>query len=207
MRLLPLPGAALRAGRERDRHRPSLVERPRGGRSAPWRGAPGARAPAGRGDAPRAARALPRRPARALWSSRRRLPASARMIWRNLARRPVRAALSVVGLAFAVAILLVGRFFVDAVEHLAERPVPRRCSARTSRWRSTSRCVPRVRYEVAALPGRRARRAVPGGSGAAALRTHRAPGADLRARVRAPSSAECSAPTSARSPCRRRACC
>jgi putative ABC transport system permease protein len=45
-----------------------------------------------------------------------RLPAAARMIWRNLARHPVRAGLSVLGTALAVAILLVGRFFVDAIE-------------------------------------------------------------------------------------------
>jgi putative ABC transport system permease protein len=45
-----------------------------------------------------------------------RLPAAVRMIWRNLARHPVRAGLSVLGTAFAVAILLVGRFFVDAVQ-------------------------------------------------------------------------------------------
>jgi len=52
------------------------------------------------------------------WPGARRLPAAARMIWRNLTRHPVRAALSVLGTAFAVAILLVGRFFVDAVETL-----------------------------------------------------------------------------------------
>jgi putative ABC transport system permease protein len=40
------------------------------------------------------------------------------MIWRNLARHPVRASLSVLGTALAVAILLVGRFFVDAIETL-----------------------------------------------------------------------------------------
>jgi putative ABC transport system permease protein len=51
---------------------------------------------------------------------RRWLPASVRMIWRNVSRRPVRAGLSVLGMAFAVAILVVGRFFVDAVNHLAE---------------------------------------------------------------------------------------
>jgi putative ABC transport system permease protein len=50
------------------------------------------------------------------WPAARRLPAAARMIWRNLARHPVRASLSVLGTALAVAILLVGRFFVDAVE-------------------------------------------------------------------------------------------
>jgi putative ABC transport system permease protein len=47
-----------------------------------------------------------------------RLPASARMIWRNLARRPLRAALSTLGIALAVAILIVGYFFVDAIETL-----------------------------------------------------------------------------------------
>jgi putative ABC transport system permease protein len=50
----------------------------------------------------------------------RRLPASARMIWRNLARRPLRAALSTLGIALAVAILIVGFYFVDAIHHLGE---------------------------------------------------------------------------------------
>jgi putative ABC transport system permease protein len=49
-----------------------------------------------------------------------RLPASARMIWRNLARRPVRALLSTFGMALAVAILVVGFYFVDAIDHLAQ---------------------------------------------------------------------------------------
>jgi putative ABC transport system permease protein len=49
-----------------------------------------------------------------------RLPASLRMIWRNLARHPGRAALSSLGIASAVAILIVGYYFVDAIEHLAE---------------------------------------------------------------------------------------
>jgi len=44
---------------------------------------------------------------------------AARMIVRNLARRPARAILSTLGIAFAVAILILGRFFIDAVEHLA----------------------------------------------------------------------------------------
>ncbi|RIL03488.1 MAG: ABC transporter permease [Proteobacteria bacterium] len=50
----------------------------------------------------------------------RRLPASARMIWRNLVRRPARAALSVVGIALAVAILIVGYYFVDAIDALGQ---------------------------------------------------------------------------------------
>jgi len=51
---------------------------------------------------------------------RRLLPSSVRMIWRNLTRRPLRAAMSVLGMAFAVAILVVGHYFLDAVDHLAE---------------------------------------------------------------------------------------
>jgi len=82
----------------------------------------------------------------------RRLPASARMIWRNLARRPVRASLSVLGLAFAVAILLVGRYFVDSVEYLAD--VQFRTVQREDMTVAFHEPLPsRVRYEVAALPG------------------------------------------------------
>jgi putative ABC transport system permease protein len=81
-----------------------------------------------------------------------RAPASARMIWRNLTRRPLRAALSVVGVACAVAILLVGRFFVDAVGHLAE--VQFRAVQREDLTLAFHEPLPsRVRHELAALPG------------------------------------------------------
>ncbi|MFT3771462.1 MAG: FtsX-like permease family protein [Minicystis sp.] len=43
------------------------------------------------------------------------LSPAARMVLRNMARRPVRAALSIVGMAFAAAILVVGTFTVDAM--------------------------------------------------------------------------------------------
>jgi putative ABC transport system permease protein len=43
-----------------------------------------------------------------------------RIAMRNLERRPLKAALSALGIAFAVAILLVGRFFVDAISVIAE---------------------------------------------------------------------------------------
>ena len=42
------------------------------------------------------------------------------MIWRNVARRPLRAALAVLGIALAVAILVVGRYFIDAIHLLAD---------------------------------------------------------------------------------------
>jgi putative ABC transport system permease protein len=43
-----------------------------------------------------------------------------RIIARSLERRPVKALLSALGIGFAVAILLVGRFFVDAILHIAD---------------------------------------------------------------------------------------
>jgi len=80
------------------------------------------------------------------------LPASLRMIWRNLTRRPARAALSVFGMALAVAILIVGYYFVDAIDYLG-----------TFQFRSVQRedvtvlfhdpRPARARHEVAALPG------------------------------------------------------
>jgi putative ABC transport system permease protein len=81
-----------------------------------------------------------------------RLPAAARMIWRNLARHPVRAGLSVLGTAFAVAILLVGRFFVDAIETMNDlqfRAVQR--EDLTVLFHEPLRSD--ARHAVAALPG------------------------------------------------------
>jgi putative ABC transport system permease protein len=46
------------------------------------------------------------------------LSPAARMIMRNLSRRPVRTLLSSVGIAFALAIVIVGWFFMDSMEHL-----------------------------------------------------------------------------------------
>ncbi|MBZ5698492.1 MAG: ABC transporter permease [Acidobacteriia bacterium] len=46
------------------------------------------------------------------------VPLSARMILRNLERRPWKAMLSTLGLALAGAILIVGFYFYDAIEHL-----------------------------------------------------------------------------------------
>lgn len=43
-----------------------------------------------------------------------------RIIVRNLERRPLRATLSMVGIAMAVAILVVGRFFGDAINYIAD---------------------------------------------------------------------------------------
>jgi putative ABC transport system permease protein len=48
------------------------------------------------------------------------LSISGRMILRNLERRPWKAVLTVVGMSFAVAILIVGFYFFDAIEYLVQ---------------------------------------------------------------------------------------
>jgi putative ABC transport system permease protein len=50
----------------------------------------------------------------------RAMSISARMILRNLERRPWKAILTVVGMSFAVAILIVGFYFFDAIEYLVQ---------------------------------------------------------------------------------------
>jgi putative ABC transport system permease protein len=82
----------------------------------------------------------------------RSLGVPALMIARSFERRPIRALFSVLGIASAVAILLVGRFFVDAIAHLADvqfRHVQREnVMVVFNRPRPAS-----VRYELAHLPG------------------------------------------------------
>lgn len=53
---------------------------------------------------------------RGAWAHR--LPASLRMIVRNLVRRPWKAPASVLGMAFAIALMVVGRFAVDAPSYM-----------------------------------------------------------------------------------------
>ncbi len=50
----------------------------------------------------------------------RRLGAAGRMVLRNVTRHPLRAAASVFGIGFAVAILMVGFVFSDAIERLID---------------------------------------------------------------------------------------
>jgi putative ABC transport system permease protein len=74
-----------------------------------------------------------------------------RMILRNLARRPLRAGLSVLGIAFAVAIVVVGRYFVDAVDLLTD--VQFRAVQREDLSVSFNEPLSaRARHSVAALP-------------------------------------------------------
>jgi putative ABC transport system permease protein len=75
-------------------------------------------------DLPPAEAMRPEAPAsfRAGWLERfgiaRFVSIGARMIARNIARRPVKAALSLVGIALAVAVMLVGLFAFDSLDHL-----------------------------------------------------------------------------------------
>jgi putative ABC transport system permease protein len=82
----------------------------------------------------------------------RSLGVPARMIARSFERRPIRALLSVLGIASAVSILLVGRFFIDAIGYLGEvqfRHVQREdITVVFSSPRPAS-----VRYELDRLPG------------------------------------------------------
>ncbi len=78
-------------------------------------------------------------------------PAS-RMVVRNLARRPGRAALSTLGMALAVALLVVGRFFLDSVNALAD--VQFRVVQRDDATLAFHEPLPaRTRFDLAHLPG------------------------------------------------------
>lgn len=48
------------------------------------------------------------------------LPAAARMVVRNVARKPVKAALAIVGISMAVAIMVLGNFSIDSLDYLLE---------------------------------------------------------------------------------------
>lgn len=75
-----------------------------------------------------------------------------RMILRNLERKPVQACLSIIGIALAVAILVVGSYFTDAMQHIIDvqfRNVQREDVMIVFNEPRPSR----VRYEVTHLPG------------------------------------------------------
>jgi putative ABC transport system permease protein len=55
---------------------------------------------------------------RSLFERRLRLPMASRMVLRNLERQPVRTLISVVGIAFAAAVLVVGLSFIDVMDLL-----------------------------------------------------------------------------------------
>jgi putative ABC transport system permease protein len=83
---------------------------------------------------------------------RRLLSPAGRMIVRNIERRPIKAMLSVLGIALAVAILVVGRYFFDALDYIIEvqfRTVQREDVAVSFNNPKTSR----VKYDLTHLHG------------------------------------------------------
>ena len=77
---------------------------------------------------------------------------SGRIILRNLERRPVQAALSILGIALAVSILVVGRYFDDAINQIIDvqfRNVQREDVTLVFNQPRSAR----VRYELTHLPG------------------------------------------------------
>ena len=109
------------------------------------------RIPPGRGDAARAAGRIPPRGLETPFVSRR-LGTAGRMVLRNVSRHPFRAAASIFGIAFAVAILMIGFVFSEAIERLIL----------TQFWDAERQDVTvnfveprseRARYELARLPG------------------------------------------------------
>ena len=63
----------------------------------------------------------PARYKRSLFERSLRLPMASRMVLRNLERQPVRTAVSVIGIAFAVAVLFVGTSFLDVMDVLVNQ--------------------------------------------------------------------------------------
>ena len=82
----------------------------------------------------------------------RRLPLTARMVVRNVQRRPLRAAFSITAIALAIAIVVVGIFTVDAVHYLTD--VQFNAAQRHDVTIAFDEVRPRgVMHDVARLPG------------------------------------------------------
>ncbi|MFN8651380.1 MAG: FtsX-like permease family protein [Gemmatimonadales bacterium] len=75
-----------------------------------------------------------------------------RMVARSLARRPVRAGLSMIGIAVAVALLLVGRYFFDAVDYMANVSF-RLAQRQDATVTFTEPRGARARFELGSVPG------------------------------------------------------
>jgi len=82
----------------------------------------------------------------------RRLAAPGRIIARNLERRPVKAALSALGIALAAAILVLGYFFVDAMRYMGDVQF-RRVQRENLTVAFTGPRSSGVRHELLRLPG------------------------------------------------------
>src|SRR5262245_8396445 len=92
------------------------------------------------------------RPSLAERALRGRLTPIARMVLRNIERQPVRAAASILGIAFATAILCIGFFFIDALDVVVavQFEVVQRQDVTVSFFEPASA---RALHELAGLPG------------------------------------------------------
>ncbi len=84
-----------------------------------------------------------------------RLSAGLRMVLRNMERRPWRTTLSIVGVAAAVAIVIMGNFFRDAIEVIVDTSFTLQIRSDVSVW-PTEPVAERMRFELEHLPGVRA---------------------------------------------------
>lgn len=81
-----------------------------------------------------------------------RLGPELRMILRNMERRPLRTGLSIAGVAAAVAIVVMGSFFRDAIDHIVDTMFNRAMRADVTLW-MIEPSNDRARHEVARLNG------------------------------------------------------
>lgn len=82
----------------------------------------------------------------------RGVPTALRMILRNMERRPVRTGLSIGGVAVAVAIVIMGNFFRDAIDFIVDTQFTLAMRQDVSVW--TTEVVPdSTRHALARLPG------------------------------------------------------
>ncbi|WP_374675656.1 ABC transporter permease [Ideonella sp.] len=82
-----------------------------------------------------------------------RIGPAARMVLRNMERRPLRTALSIAGVAAAVAIVIMGNFFRDAIEVIVDTQLKVALRADVTVWTTDAVDEPRTRLALARLPG------------------------------------------------------
>ncbi|MBI5271786.1 MAG: ABC transporter permease [Burkholderiales bacterium] len=82
-----------------------------------------------------------------------RIGPAARMVLRNMERRPLRTALSIAGVAAAVAIVIMGNFFRDAIEVVVDTQLKVALRADVTVWTTDAVDEPRTRLALARLPG------------------------------------------------------
>ena len=81
------------------------------------------------------------------------LPPALRMILRNMERRPLRTGIGIVGVAAAVAIVVMGNFFRDAIDLLIDAEFKLKMRSDVSVWMSEAVDDDRVAGALARLPG------------------------------------------------------